>query len=132
MTPRKAVKQECKHCKNGLQFVCYSDTCQLNNHELTHLKRIKAHCITCVPEQNIQSVRKCTGKVLNPEPHDCPLHPYRLGHNPKSKGKGNPGNLILCKKSVETGQFLKPEALETQNRINTSSASFPSEIEWQK
>jgi hypothetical protein len=87
MTPKTAIKKECKYCKNNLQFECYSEACQLNNHELVPLKRIKAYCITCVPEQSLQGVRKCNGKILNPIPHICPLWSYRFGKNPKRKGR---------------------------------------------
>jgi hypothetical protein len=89
MTPLRAIKQECYSCKNGHQFICKSDMCQLNNKKLTNLKKIKAHCKTCVPSQNIEGVRKCSGKVMNPEPHDCYLFQYRLGRNPKRAGIGN-------------------------------------------
>jgi hypothetical protein len=65
---------------------CKSVDCKLNNKALPALKRIKAHCISCVPEQNLKGVRECTGELLN---GICPLHPYREGHNPKRKGKGN-------------------------------------------
>lgn len=88
ITPLRAIRVMCKLCKNGYHFECKSEVCKLNNKYLSTLKRIKAHCITCIPEQSIQGIRKCDGKVLNPEPHICPLHPYRLGHNPKLKGKG--------------------------------------------
>ena len=66
--------------------MCKSDLCKLNDFELTPLKRIKAHCITCVPSQNLEGVRQCKGYVDNPEPHTCPLWEYRLGKNPKRSG----------------------------------------------
>jgi len=92
MTPRKAIKQECCFCMNTPVFHgCSSETCQLNNTELSNLQKIKAHCIDCVPEHNVKGVRGCTGKVTSPTPHICPLHPYRLGKNPKRAGIGRKG-----------------------------------------
>jgi hypothetical protein len=91
MTPSKAIKTECRACKNGHIYDCTSDACKLNDRTLSPLKRIKAHCISCVPEQNIYGVKKCTGRLLNG--NICPLHPYREGHNPKRKGISNPKEL---------------------------------------
>lgn len=87
MTPTKAIKAECCICKNDNRFTCISAICKLNDLSLTSLNRIKAYCISCVPEQNLKCVRECTGKLL--DGRTCPLHPYRLGHNPKRQGIGN-------------------------------------------
>lgn len=105
MTPSKAIKIECKYCKNGNHFKCESQECKLNDKKLSALKKIKAHCKTCIPSQDYRDVKKCDGKVLGPEPHICPLLPYRLGKNPKLKGKGNIANLIFYKKDVKEGAF---------------------------
>lgn len=93
MTPKKAILTECRYCLNTTVFRgCSSEICKLNDVTVkSSLKRIKAHCITCIPEQSLQGVRKCDGKVTNPEPHICVLHPYRLGHNPKRAGLGRKG-----------------------------------------
>jgi hypothetical protein len=88
MTPAKAIRVLCKICKNGSQYKCTSENCKLNDKRLSTLKRIKAYCLTCNSAQSYKGVKDCDGKVLNPEPYICPLHPYRLGHNPKLKGKG--------------------------------------------
>jgi len=77
---------------------CTSEECSLNKPGLTALKRIKSHCLKCVPEQSIYGVRACTGEILNPEPHICPLHPFRLGTNPHLKGKRGKGNPEALKK----------------------------------
>ena len=90
MTPSKAIKLECKLCKNLHQFECGSDLCRLANISHSFLKSIKAHCLSCVAEKSRQGIKECTGEILNPYPHKCPLHDYRLGHNPKRKGIGNP------------------------------------------
>lgn len=88
MTPSKAIKIECRRCMNTEAFKgCASSLCRLNDLLLTKLKRIKTHCISCVPEQSIRGVRECTGGLLNGV--TCPLHPYREGKNPKRKGIGN-------------------------------------------
>lgn len=108
MTPKTSIKKECRYCKNGSIFECGSNICKLSpayefKTKVSTLKRIKLHCIDCIPEQSLQGVAKCDGKILNPESHDCPLHPYRLGHNPKLKGKGNIANLIFYKKHATKG-----------------------------
>jgi len=59
------------------------------NQELTPLKAIRLKCLDCVT--TVKMVRECLEE-------DCPLHPYRLGNNPKRKGIGRTGgNPILCK-----------------------------------
>lgn len=39
---------------------------------------VKAHCISCIPEQNIKGVRACAMTT-------CNLYPYRDGHNPRQR-----------------------------------------------
>lgn len=88
MTAKKAIKTECRFCMNSTIFKgCDSEVCKLNDLSLSPLKRIKAHCVSCVPEQNLKAVRACTGELTNNKV--CPLHPYRAGSNPKRKGIGN-------------------------------------------
>lgn len=95
MTPTKAIKQECRFCNNvPKSIICDSKHCQLNNRELSTLRRIKAHCMECVPEKTLAAVRECSGKVFGADPHTCFLHIYREGHNPKRKGMGNASNLV--------------------------------------
>ena len=52
---------------------------------LTPLKAIRAKCLDCCCWQ-INEVRLCPVR-------DCPLYPYRDGHNPKRKGIGNVSGL---------------------------------------
>jgi hypothetical protein len=92
MTPREAIKNECKYCLNieNMRKLpdCDSKICELNNTKKTHLKRIKAHCLSCVPEQSWQAVRACLGEVITSEgKRACPLHIFRRGKNPKRKGR---------------------------------------------
>lgn len=47
---------------------------------LTPIKAIRAKCIDCMCGQ-VAEVRLCPC-------HDCPLYPYRMGHNPARKGMG--------------------------------------------
>jgi hypothetical protein len=64
---------------------------------LTPLKAIRKHCIDC-SGFSMAEVKRCELK-------DCPLWPYRMGHNPKRKGKGGKrdsqlvGNSAIFKKS---------------------------------
>ena len=46
---------------------------------LTPMKAIRAKCLDCVCG-SAQEVRLCPIT-------DCPLYPYRMGHNPNRKGK---------------------------------------------
>lgn len=50
---------------------------------MTPLKAIRAKCLDCCAGQIIE-VRLCPAE-------DCPIHEYRMGHNPKRKGKGGKG-----------------------------------------
>lgn len=47
---------------------------------LSPLKAIRAKCLDCVADQP-QEVRLCPSE-------NCPLWPYRMGHNPNRKGIG--------------------------------------------
>lgn len=87
MTPARAIKLECKRCSGVKAADCISKVCKLKNVTLSPLKRIRAHCLDCVETR--QEVKECTGKLLF-EDRLCYLHPYRLGHNPRQKGIGNP------------------------------------------
>ena len=84
LTPKQAILSECRYCMNSATFRgCASEMCNLNKVELPFVKRIKAHCVDCIPEQSVYGVKACDGKILNPIPHICPLHEFRLGKNPK-------------------------------------------------
>ena len=48
---------------------------------LTPCKAIRAKCLDC-SGRNTAEVRNC---LIT----DCPLYPYRMGHNPNRKGRGN-------------------------------------------
>lgn len=62
---------------------------------LTPLKSIRQKCIDCCGGQT-QEVRLCPCA-------DCPLYPYRMGHNPNRAGKG--GNASsFAKIPVSTGE----------------------------
>lgn len=101
LAPKRAIRVECCLCQNSPVFHgCTSEACKLNDQSMSNLKKIKAHCITCVPEQSIHGVKKCDGKVSSPYPHLCNLHQYRLGHNPARKGMGGAGN--FAKKALLT------------------------------
>ena len=49
----------------------------------TPIRAIRAKCLDCCANQ-AQEVRLCPC-------YDCPLYPYRMGHNPNRKGMG--GNI---------------------------------------
>ncbi len=78
---------QCRYCLNTDAFRgCNSATCRLNNHSLSNLKRIKAHCQECIGATSSHAVKKCDGKLLAGVV--CSLHLYRLGHNSKRQGIG--------------------------------------------
>lgn len=102
LSPSKAILLECRSCMNTGAFRgCTSRDCFLNRPGLSTLKRIKAHCLYCAPEQTVNGVKACTGEINGPEPHTCPLHPYRLGTNPNLKGKRGKGNPDALRRWLE-------------------------------
>lgn len=58
---------------------------------LTPIKAIRAKCLDCCVGQ-AQEVRLCPV-------HDCPLYPYRMGHNPNRKGMGGNIKALSAEKS---------------------------------
>ncbi len=103
MTPAKAIQLECKWCCgfDGKRKAtnCGSEICKLNDKKMSHLKRIKAHCLDCVETR--QDVKNCSGKLLH-EDRLCYLHPYRFGVNPKRKSKTDTTHLDRFKFSKNT------------------------------
>lgn len=71
----QAIEVECRFCASF--NACSSAFCKLRDSSVSALERIKAHCLSCVPEQSVNGVRECTGKLT--EGKTCPLHPYREG-----------------------------------------------------
>lgn len=63
---------------------------------LTPVKAIRAKCLDCCCWQATE-VRMCPVK-------DCPLYPYRMGHNPARQGKG--------KRDIGDDIHLKKTAVE--------------------
>lgn len=86
MTAVQAVKAECRLCNNTqLFFGCASEICALNNRQgyKSTVRMIKAHCLTCVPEQHLGAVKDCDGQVFSKGSiAKCNLHPFRLGKSP--------------------------------------------------
>ena len=70
---------------------------------MTPIKAIRAKCIDCCCGQ-IYEVTKCVCV-------DCPLYPYRMGHNPKLKGKG--GNIANLNKSNQARERMGNVGVET-------------------
>ena len=70
----------------------------------TPLKAIRAKCLDCCCQQ-ANEVRLCAAT-------ECPLHPYRMGHNPKRAGMGRRdfGNKIrLQENAIEQGNYSAEE-----------------------
>jgi hypothetical protein len=60
----------------------------------TPMKAIRAKCMDCSNNQIVE-VRECP--IIN-----CPLYPYRMGHNPNRKGIGGKGLLSRGKTESTT------------------------------
>lgn len=67
--------------------------------ETTPLKAIRQKCLECA--ERPKDVRYCLST-------DCPLHPYRFGHNPARKGIG-PG--LIKKSSIESSNLTNKGGL---------------------
>ena len=103
MTPRKAVRLFCLDCVGGSQAEvkkCRGDVC-LNGgtnqigkclfyaHRAgkgrVSVKTIRKMCLFCMCG-DVKEVRECHASP-DQSGFGCPLHPYRMGKNPKLKGK---------------------------------------------
>jgi hypothetical protein len=64
--------------------------------KLTPIKAIRKHCLDCCCYQKAV-VKNCSF-------YDCPLYPYRMGHNPNRKGiKGKDMSKLLEAKKSRVG-----------------------------
>ncbi len=70
----------------------------------TPIKAIRAKCLDCMCD-SAQEVRLCPCQ-------DCPLYPYRMGHNPNRKGMG--GN-IKALMGEKPDSACEPETSEDAN-----------------
>lgn len=61
---------------------CKGEIWEFIPEELTPSKAIRKMCLQCMCGDT-KTLKEC-------EDEDCPLHPFRFGHNPFSKRKGNP------------------------------------------
>jgi hypothetical protein len=109
MTPSRAIEMECRRCLGyegkTKKSDCDSMTCHLNDRSTTSLKRIKAFCIECVPEQSIQGASKCSGIIGYAATGKCLLHPFRLGKNPNPRMKLSPGRAENLRPFERTGKM---------------------------
>ena len=89
ITPVKAIRLRCLECMNGQpkEVSLCSGGCALSPFRFgtrgekgSVVKKIREHCLGC--SESASTVRKCPFE-------DCPLFPYRMGHNPSRKGMGN-------------------------------------------
>jgi hypothetical protein len=67
LTPEQAIEKECHWCMNGRDAECRYIDCPLKNGKLNPLKKIRDYCLSCVPEQDMNGVKQCTGEILNLE-----------------------------------------------------------------
>lgn len=76
-----------------------------NNGILTPMKAIRAKCLDCCCGI-AQEVKLCPIT-------DCPLYPYRMGHNPSRKGKGGNVGHFAPKSTAQVGGSDDAEIEET-------------------
>ncbi len=98
MTPLKVIRKICVACVGDPKEVkdCDGDKCQgrqgdhngacffytyRNGKGRPSVKLIQQFCMECMGDSK-RLVAECQSE-------DCPLHPYRLGKNPKRAGVGN-------------------------------------------
>ena len=72
---------------------------------LTPMKAIRAKCLDCCCGI-AQEVKLCPIT-------DCPLYPYRMGHNPNRKGKGGNAGHFAPKSTAQVGESDDAETGET-------------------
>ncbi len=70
---------------------------------LTQLKAIRQFCIIH-HGYSLKEVRLCPDK-------ECPLYPFRFGHNPRRKGIAPNKHKILKKSAIELNEISKEEVL---------------------
>ncbi len=79
LSPEQTIQRQCRWCMNNQSTACRNNDCPLRNENLKPLERIQNYCLRCVPEQDINGVKQCTGEILSPKFHICSLHTFRLG-----------------------------------------------------
>lgn len=87
---------------------------------LTPVKAIRKFCLHCVDGET-QQVTNCTGGSDNPNSYQCPLFPYRMGNNPRSKAKLSVLKSIrlhcydCCGGDMSDARFSRQVVLEVKN-----------------
>lgn len=105
ITPLLCLRRECLTCMGGssqLVAECETRGCDLHSHrfgkrvpgERSALRAIRAFCLACVDGSDVE-VKNCTGP--------CHLHFYRLGKNPKLKGKGKGRDMSKVSEAAQKG-----------------------------
>ena len=64
---------------------------------MTPLKSIRAYCLDCMGG-NAAEVRRCPSE-------GCPLHPFRMGHNPNIKRELTPEQKDAVKARLASGRI---------------------------
>lgn len=84
-TPEKAIIRECRWCMNRSTLECTSSDCPLMEKEEDPLTKIRNYCLRCVYGQKIGDIKRCSGRLLDPEFKTCSLHPFRPGNKKVKK-----------------------------------------------
>lgn len=69
---------------------------------LSPLKAIRQYCLEC--GGSFKVVKDCSSTY-------CPLHIYRLGHDPQRKGIGVRANLFCSKSHHSSGQYFEKKGI---------------------
>ncbi len=103
LTPLKAIREHCLCCcgDSSLEVrLCPSVKCPLYPARLGRgttglrlLKLIRTRCKDCT--ETLEEIKNCQFKKQSGD-MSCSLYPYRMGKNPKLKGKGRKNAFIGC------------------------------------
>lgn len=107
LTPRKAIRMECRWCSAVTPEKCLTRVCNLSLNVFkcrSSVRRIRAHCLDCASldlgETPAHAVLTCNGRLMRKNGNRmegtwsiCWLHPYRLGKNPDRPKRRTPSGL---------------------------------------
>jgi len=132
-TPLLCVRRECLTCmgrSSRLVSECKTRDCALHPYrfgkrppgEPSALQATKIFCLACVGG-NYAEVKNCTGP--------CQLHFYRLGKNPKLKGKGKGRDMSKVREAIKIGHKTLSHNSETVHPSTISAKRIPTSMESQ-
>ena len=133
ITPSKAIRIECAVCRRDRR-PCTSMDCTLNSAGKP-LQWIKEHCHECATDHQpeycagelVGVQRQILAAVMGVSLEDaiCPLHPYRMGKNPKMSAASSRRALPPA---LQSAQFKKKETFSEgprgRGRVGAGEGQF--------